>query len=71
LCTLNLVADGKKWLHSIKKQKRTSDLKQHRDRHTNIHTESTTKNNRLLVNRMVKVSVLLPKSIGIVIAILF
>jgi len=39
----------KKWLDFIEKQKRRSDLKQQRDRHTDRQTESTTKNNRLLV----------------------
>jgi len=44
---------GKKWFDfdSIEKQKRRSDLKEHRDIHTDIHyrqTEATTKNNRLL-----------------------
>ena len=38
---------AKKWLDSIDKQKR-SNLKEHRDRQTEIQTESTTKNNRLL-----------------------
>jgi len=43
----------KKWLDSIEKQKIRSDLKDQRDRQrsrqTDIQTESTTKNNRLLV----------------------
>jgi len=43
---------AKKWLDSIEKQKRRSNLKEHRDRRvTDIQTESTTKNNRLLQAR--------------------
>ena len=38
----------KKWLDSIEKQKRRSDLKEQRDRQTCRQTEATTKNNRLL-----------------------
>jgi len=39
---------AKECLDSIEKQKRTSDLKEQRDRRRSRQTEATTKNNRLL-----------------------